>query len=73
MIIGMTWTRHIDKDETVYWATKIGLTHVNVVKEPDAARRVYVWASEYPDVGWDLVHRDWSIPAAKAWAEKEYS
>lgn len=69
----MTWTRHIDMDETVYWATKIGLKYVNVVKDPDVARRVYVWISEYPDVGWDLVQQTTTVPAAKSWAERTYS
>jgi hypothetical protein len=69
----VNWTTQENQDKTIFWTKKVGLMHVAVVEDPDAARRVYVWASEYPEVGWDLVYMAKTVPAAKAWAERTYS
>lgn len=72
MIIGMTWIRDIDQDGTVYWSTKIGPTHIHIARIPDS-HSVRVWVSLYPEMGWELVHKAKTLPAAKTWAERTYS
>lgn len=72
MIIGMDWAESKDQDETTFWTTKIEKTFIHIARIPDS-RSVRVWASLYPEMGWELVHKAKTLPAARAWAEKEYS